>query len=64
MRSTLTFLEEVLQTYSLEEIIELNDRTEAEVLHFLVSSEYLYLPDPLPLMEDEDATDPLQRGAS
>lgn len=46
--------ERVLQTYSLEEILELNNKTEAEVLDFLVSSEYLELPDPLPVdVEDE-----------
>lgn len=49
-----TPLERVLDTYTLEEIFELNDRTETEVLDFLVSSEYLELPDPLPVdVEDE-----------
>jgi hypothetical protein len=42
-------LERVLQTYTLEEIFELNDRTEAEVLKYLVAMKYLELPDPLPV---------------
>lgn len=39
----------LLQTYSLSDIIELNDLTEEEVLEFLVNSRVLKLPDPYPL---------------
>lgn len=51
MLSPITLLEKILETYSLEEIFELNDKTEGEVLHFLVSSEYLVLPEILPLID-------------
>jgi hypothetical protein len=36
--------EKYLETYSLEEILELNEKTEAEVLLFLVEEEFLELP--------------------
>lgn len=37
-----------LETYSLEEIIQINDLTEEEVLLFLVEQEFLKLPNPKP----------------
>jgi hypothetical protein len=39
----------VLDTYSLEEILELNDVTEEEVLEFLLKHNFIHLPDPLPV---------------
>lgn len=39
----------ILQTYSLEDIFELNDLTEAEVLEFLVEQKFVSLPNPRPL---------------
>lgn len=41
--------ENILQSYSLEEILELNDLTEDEVLYFLVEQEFIKLPNPLPV---------------
>lgn len=41
--------EDLLQTYSFEDLLELNDLTEAEVLEYLVSTGFLQLPDPCPL---------------
>ncbi len=42
-----------LQTYTLEEIFELNDLTEEEVLLFLVEANYIKLPNPKPLDFDD-----------
>ena len=42
-------IEDTLETYSLEEIFELNDLTEEEVLYFLVEEEFVTLPNPRPL---------------
>jgi len=42
-------IEELLQTYSLEELFELNDLTEEEVVEFLVEEGFMKLPDVLPL---------------
>jgi hypothetical protein len=42
-------VENVLDVYSLEEILELNDLTEVDVLYFLVSEQFVTLPEPLPL---------------
>lgn len=39
----------VLEAYSLEEILELNDVTEEEALDFLVTQGFLRLPDIKPL---------------
>lgn len=39
----------VLDAYSLEEILELNDRTTEETLEFLVEHGYIRLPDLKPL---------------
>lgn len=42
-------IENYLETYSLEEILELNDLTEAEALYFLVERKFVSLPNPRPL---------------
>jgi len=42
-------LSKYLETYSLEEIFELNDVTEEEVLDYLVTQNFLELPDPKPV---------------
>ena len=42
-------IEDILQAYSLEEILELNDLSTADVLYFLVEEEFLELPNPEPL---------------
>lgn len=46
-------VESILQTYSLEEILELNELTESDILHFLVEQGFIHLPDPRPLYLDE-----------
>lgn len=43
----------VLEAYSLEEILELNDVTEEETLDFLVTQGFLVLPDIQPLEFDD-----------
>lgn len=42
-------IENYLETYTLQEVFEQNDLTEAEVLLYLIEAEYLYLPEPEPL---------------
>lgn len=42
-------IENYLETYTLQEVIESNDLTEAEVLLYLIEEEYLFLPEPEPL---------------
>jgi len=39
----------MLDTYSLEEILELNDLTEVDLLHFAVNEEFIELPEPEPV---------------
>jgi hypothetical protein len=46
---TITDIEKVLQTYTLEEILQLNDLEEIDVLYFLVEEKFLTLPLPNPL---------------
>jgi len=46
-------IESILQTYSMSEILELNDITEEEALYFLVSHKFVILPDPLPVDVEE-----------
>lgn len=43
----------ILDTYSLAELIELNDLTEEEVLEHLVNQHFLKLPELQPLEFDE-----------
>lgn len=38
-----------LETYTLEELFELNDLTEEDILKFLVEAEFLVLPTPKPV---------------
>jgi hypothetical protein len=42
-------IEEVLQTYTLSDILELNDCSEEDLLYFLVQEEFLTLPNPKPV---------------
>lgn len=42
-------IEKILQTYTLSEILEFNDSSEEDILLFLVSEEFLELPDPEPV---------------
>lgn len=41
--------EKLLGTYSLEEILEQNDLTEAECLEFLLEQEFITMPEPVPV---------------
>lgn len=43
------YLEVLLETYTLEQILEQNDLTEADALHFLVEEEFVTLPKVLPV---------------
>lgn len=45
----LSVIERVLQTYTLEEILELNEITEEEALLSLVNSKLVKLPNPSPV---------------
>lgn len=42
-------IEGILDTYSLEDILELNDRTEADTLLFLIQHKFVHLPEVLPV---------------
>jgi len=42
-----------LETYTLEEILELNDKTEEDCLEFLVEEKFIELPKIKPLDFDE-----------
>jgi hypothetical protein len=44
-----TYYATILETYSLEEILELNDLTTEDALEFMVEEKYLTLPDVQPL---------------
>lgn len=50
---TLNQIEKVLKTYSLEEIIELNNLTEDDVLYFLIEQNFVSLPSPMPVDLDD-----------
>jgi len=45
--------ENILETYTFEEILDHNDLTEADVLCFLIEEELAELPEPLPLTFDD-----------
>jgi len=47
--TSLAFLSNILETYSLEEILELNDLTTEDVLELLVEEGYVTLPEVKPL---------------
>lgn len=49
MNKDLSDIENILLTYSLEEILELNDLTESDVLYFCVQQDFIQLPEPEPL---------------
>lgn len=46
-------IETFLETYTLEEILELNDLTEADALRLLVEGGHVSLPDPRPVDTDD-----------
>jgi hypothetical protein len=46
--STYKEIESILQTYSLEDILDYNELTEEDALLFLVEEEFLELPDVKP----------------
>ena len=46
---TYTEVESILQTYTLEEIFELNNLTEEEILYFLIEQEFVELPKIMPV---------------
>jgi hypothetical protein len=46
----------LLETYTLSEIIELNDLTDEEVLEYLVAHKIIRLPDITPLEFNETST--------
>lgn len=45
----LSQIEIILETYSLEEILELNELTEADLLHYAVEEKFLELPEYRPV---------------
>jgi len=47
--TTIKEIENILDTYDLEEIFELNDLTSEDVLYFLVEEKFVTLPDPKPI---------------
>lgn len=49
----LDYIEKYLDTYSLEEIFEYNELTEGEVLEYLVTQNFLRLPNPKPVDLDD-----------
>ena len=47
-------IENILQTYTLEEILEINDLSQEDLLYFLVEHDYVELPNPRPLDVEDD----------
>ncbi len=45
--------EDILEVYTLDEILDQNNLTEADVLVFLVEQDMVELPEPLPLYFDD-----------
>ena len=43
----------ILEAYSLQELLELNDKTEEECLEYLVDHRYIELPEVLPIEFDD-----------
>lgn len=43
-----TYIDKYLATYTLEEILELNELTESEALLYLVEQNFIQLPNPKP----------------
>jgi len=50
---TSNYIGKVLQTYSLDDILELNELTEEDILLFLVEEDFLKLPNPRPVDLDD-----------
>jgi hypothetical protein len=48
-----TAVEKILDTYTLEQILELNGLTEADALFYMLNQEFVQLPNPLPVDIDE-----------
>lgn len=46
---TVLAIEKILETYSLEEILEFNEVTDADTLLFLVEQGFVHLPNPSPI---------------
>lgn len=46
-------IERVLQTYTLDEVLELNELTEADALYFMTEQKFVTLPNPKPLDFDD-----------
>lgn len=44
-----TLVDKLLQTYSLEELLELSDKTEEDTVEFLLRHEFINIPDPEPV---------------
>ncbi len=53
LRPTTVSLATLLEVYTLEELLELNDKTEEECLEFLVEEKFIKLPNIKPLDFDE-----------
>jgi hypothetical protein len=51
--SSLSKIERVLQTYTLEEILEWNELTEADILEYCVDVGLITLPNPKPIDYDQ-----------
>lgn len=49
MPLSITDIENILDIYTIEEILEQNDLTVADALEFLSEQEFLELPDPRPV---------------
>jgi hypothetical protein len=49
VRDNVTELTDILETYTIEEILELNDLTTEDLLEFLVEEDYITLPEIKPL---------------
>lgn len=43
----------ILETYTISEILELNDKTDEECLEYLVDMKYIHLPEITPLEFDD-----------
>lgn len=50
MLYTIEDIERILETYSLEDILEINEVQESDLLYFLMTEGYLKLPEPEPLI--------------
>ena len=46
---TLEDIEHILETYTIEDILELNDLSPSDVLYYLSETDYIELPTPEPV---------------